>query len=355
MALSGRLLAFATSAVPSRPGPEGVGSLVTARSTTRARPSSGSVTAPGNHSRASTESTQGALLSSAVEIGGGVARGVWAGIKLGARAANQARNSRLARSAPAEASGSLADEERDDGDTESRSLEESSVLEESIAPPAETTGEWVQVVDVSARRRPDAPDAANETGTSLAVIAHFRAPRGGLHPPLQSHIHYPASPGQVRDNQAISFLSFNATGTQLLVAPADGRIQHIFEINPHGATGAVPAAVGGEVWHLYDLRRGNTSGSVCEVNWSKDGRWIGVGTGKGTIRERARTSKLSLANHRCLPHQSHRRSGFLPKPCESPQHQPAAPLPLIHRHLCLNAASFAALGLAERTGSDNAQ
>jgi len=281
MALSGRLLAFATSAAPGRPGPEGVGSLVTARSTTRTRPSSsGEVATNGSIPRSNNDRSQGALLSSAVEIGGGVARGVWAGIKMGARAANQARNSRLARSAPAEASGSLADEERDDGDAESRSLEGSSVLEEPITSPAEASGEWVQVVDLAPRRK-----AAEGIHTGPDVIAHFRTPRGRPNIPLQSHLHHPQSPAQSRIDQTVSFLSFNATGTQLLVAPADGRVQHIFEINPHGAAGRGPATVNGEVWHLYELCRGNTSGSVCEVNWSKDGRWVGVCTGKGTIRE----------------------------------------------------------------------
>lgn len=205
---------------------------------------------------------------------------------MGARAANQARNSRLARSAPAEASGSLADEEREDDETESKSAVEASVMEEAVGPEVEERGDWVQVVDLGRlagnRLRGTTGRSGSDASSQLPVVAHFQSPPSRLVAPL------PAQSVDQRlslhSRQAVSYLSFNALGTQLVVAPADGRVLHIFEISPSGAARNA-SGVAGEVWHLYELRRGNTAGAVCEVKWSQDGRWVGVGTGRGTIRE----------------------------------------------------------------------
>ncbi len=38
------------------------------------------------------------------------------------------------------------------------------------------------------------------------------------------------------------------------------------------------------VWHLYDLGRGMTRAKVESLVWAHDGRWLGVGTGAGTLR-----------------------------------------------------------------------
>ena len=254
---------------------------------------------------------QGALLTSAVEIGGGVARGVWAGIKMGARAANRARNGRLAQSAPTEGSGTLADDEARDGsgDSESKSLEASSLLDEQVEVGVKTSFshgvEWVKVVDLFARpsrpfaspnqrrrgsstsRSPPASSQHDSSGGTvvLATIAHFRPPPSrSLTHPLPNQIHRrPSNPSRP---QSISWLSFNQHGTQLCIAPADGRVQHIIELHPAAAQKrSVKVDVAGAAWHLYELRRGTTPATVCEVSWSRDGRWIGVGTGKGTIRE----------------------------------------------------------------------
>ncbi|KAG8947250.1 hypothetical protein FRC03_001135 [Tulasnella sp. 419] len=40
---------------------------------------------------------------------------------------------------------------------------------------------------------------------------------------------------------------------------------------------------GDSVWHLYDLMRGTTSAKVENIVWSRDMRWIGVGTQRGTL------------------------------------------------------------------------
>jgi len=312
--LSGRLLAFVTSEPPRTAGPDGLGSLVTARSTSRVR-SSGSLPSPNRltdrQSPSAETTTQGALLNSAAEISGGVARGVWAGIKLGARAAGRARNGRLARSAPVDGSVSLDDDDdrRGGGDSESRSLDESSVIDEPMSTGSSLGGgEWIKVVDLkprSARKAPpkkDSPSLATTSGApSISasqyppeasssegpeVTAHFRLPLNQFLAPS-----FPAEPSQIKRHssalrpQPISNLSFSPSGTQLFAAAADGRIFHVFDIHPAGALShEIKGECKGEVWHLYELRRGSTAASVCEVTWDKDGRWLGVGTGLGTIR-----------------------------------------------------------------------
>jgi hypothetical protein len=83
----------------------------------------------------------------------------------------------------------------------------------------------------------------------------------------------------------VTHLAFSPDGTALFAAPADGRSFHLFEIHPHNTSSQNQSEVQGEVWHLYELRRGNTVSEVVEVNWSSDGRWIGVATGRGTVRK----------------------------------------------------------------------
>ena len=37
--------------------------------------------------------------------------------------------------------------------------------------------------------------------------------------------------------------------------------------------------------HLYDLRRGYTSATLRDLGWAFDGRWVAVGSGRGTVRK----------------------------------------------------------------------
>lgn len=283
-ALSGRLLAFTVPSPPARPGASGLGSVITADSTSTllSNVTSGSLTSPST-SRSGTDGSQGAILSSAVEIGGGVARGVWAGLKRGARAANQARNNRLARSAPAD-SGTLADDEdgAESTATESRSLGESSVLEDPVPSTSGTSGgEWIKIIDLGPRSTLEAGPVVDPQ-----AIAHFRLPAARSVTPITADIEANRSPHSHRAPHEVSCLSFNTLGTQLLASPADGRVSHVFEIHPAGpGLTSSRSEVSGQVWHLYELRRGNTVGRVCDVSWSKDGRWVSIATGKGTIRE----------------------------------------------------------------------
>ena len=288
-ALSGRLLAFATTEAPPRPGSDGLGTLVTAQSSNR-RSSSSSLASRSASTRATPQS-QGDILTSAVEIGGGVARGVWAGIKMGARAANKARAGRLAQSAPMESSGVLADDDDHSENSNPGSPTESlEALGESLnAAPGAGGGKWIKIVDLGFGSR-RAAMAGSKTHSSaptseLRVIAHFRLPPSRSLAPLppDTDLSRRTSPPLTR-SQPIAVLSFNNNGTQLLAAREDGKVQYIFEIHPAGLSSQRLGAAG-EVWHLYELRRGTTVGRVCEVSWSKDGRWVGVGTGKGTIRK----------------------------------------------------------------------
>ncbi|WVQ95564.1 hypothetical protein IAU59_002661 [Kwoniella sp. CBS 9459] len=301
ISLSGRLIAFATSNAPHAPGAAGLGSIIT--SSSFRSPLSASSSAESSHRPSSNgnEPSQAAILNSAVEISGGVARGVWAGLKMGAKAANRARNTRLATSAPTDSGSALGDGDSDGVfESEARSLDESSVLEEHVAP-AVVGGEWIKIVDLfprpaaSFRRRQttksystsrrDPKMAAGEGDDyrhhGYEVIAHFRLPRSSVLP-----LDRPHTPRRRSDERIhpVTHLSFSPDGTQLFAAPSEGKSFHILEVHPAGISkNEIRGEVKGQVWHLYELRRGHTAASVRQVCWDKQGKWIGVGTGKGTV------------------------------------------------------------------------
>lgn len=291
--ISGRLLAYATEEIPRSTGPDGLGSIITARSAlptpkarTRASTDSSNFDRT-HHLAASPKSASSALMSSAVGIGGGVARGVWAGIKMGAYAANQARASGMAKSAPARES-VLLEEDDEAGPSESRSMEESFPIEEhaSVYGAGDECGRWIKIVDLG-RLLPDDPPSSPyaETPPKLSramvsadkVIAHFRLPTAASQ-------HFPShfSSGAAVPS-GIAHLSWNHDGTQLFVAPSGGRVSHILQVHPAGSLDR-RGELHGEVLHLYELRRGATAAKVQEVKWDRNGRWIGVTTDKGTTR-----------------------------------------------------------------------
>jgi hypothetical protein len=156
---------------------------------------------------------------------------------------------------------------------------------------------WIKVIDLFPRpsrlERDETTTASTSIGSSPSgkaatpvipdFIAHFRLP------PTQSYI--PASydsasaTGPHSRGLSIAHLSFSPDGTHLFAAPKDGKAFHIFRLHPAGLLrDRLRGPCKGEAVHVYELRRGNTSASVCEVSWDSRGRWIGVGTGKGTIR-----------------------------------------------------------------------
>ncbi|EJT48259.1 hypothetical protein A1Q1_02727 [Trichosporon asahii var. asahii CBS 2479] len=255
--VSGRLAAYATTEPAAVPGSDGLGSVVCAGST-RARSSSDASQPP------APQSTQAALLNSAVEIGGGVARGLWSGIKMGARAAS-ASHARMAVSAPAER-GLGDDDNVSVATSESRSMDDG--LGEGGGAMPRLKGIWVKIIDL----KPE-PE----------LIAHFRLP------PVRSLISTASgqlqrAPTVTRKNQPVTFLEFSSDGTRLFAASVGGRAFHVFDVRPRSANAKRnKRAPKGEVWEAYILRRGNTSASVCSATWSPDDRWLAVGTAKGTL------------------------------------------------------------------------
>jgi hypothetical protein len=265
-ALSGRLLAYTTSDPPRHTGKDGLGTLITSSSISSRPPQNRQQTPPKT------------VINSAVGIGGGVARGVWAGIKMGAQAASRATNGRMATSAPTNST-----LPHDNGDVESRSLDDSSVLDESttsVDPPSplrgsgsdsslKQGGEWIKIIDLSHSR----------------TIAHTV-------PTVTTGTRRFSETG----HSAVSHLAFSPDGTTLFAAPVDGRSFHLFEIHPQSTSPENQSEIQGEVWHLYELRRGNTASEVVEVNWSPDGRWVGVATGRGTVRKQLSLHPGELAD-----------------------------------------------------------
>lgn len=204
---------------------------------------------------------------------------------MGAQAAHQANAARLARSAPAQSA--LMDEDEGEVITESQSMDEGGEMDSL---PAEGgSGRWIKIIDLGKRPESDVPTspyemggrARNKTIPTIRTIAQFQLP----HTRLQDYTSSLESrlPNASSSRTVIS-LSWNRDGTQLLAAPSDGRTFHIFQIH-QGSPGAGRREIMGEALHLYELKRGTTAAKVQEVVWDEIGRWIGVATERGTIRE----------------------------------------------------------------------
>jgi len=120
--------------------------------------------------------------------------------------------------------------------------------------------------------------------------------------------------------QPISHLTFTHDGNAILVGPKDGQVVRVFQLRRRahvlrglsgGAEGGCNLGGGGNgkerknagpgsvpapswtphspgleedaPWHVYNLRRGRTSAVIQDMEVSPDGRWVAVGTGKGTV------------------------------------------------------------------------
>ncbi|KIJ59762.1 hypothetical protein HYDPIDRAFT_177705 [Hydnomerulius pinastri MD-312] len=110
-------------------------------------------------------------------------------------------------------------------------------------------------------------------------------------------------------HQPISHLKFTHDGNSLVVGPKDGQVVRVFQIRPspgvlraglsggasvkggksagagllHVPTLPPPSAEDDAPWHVYNLRRGRTSAVIEGMEVSPDGRWVAIGTGKGTV------------------------------------------------------------------------
>lgn len=127
----------------------------------------------------------------------------------------------------------------------------------------------------------------------------------------------PVSDFSIPSGQVVADLKFSEDGTSLSVIPEDGGIVRLYHIKPAsrvmrstslnrsihaaydrlGLRRARKDSVGSSEgrpaqreasgvttpWHIYDLRRGRTSGIIEAVSHSVDDRWVGISTRKRTI------------------------------------------------------------------------
>lgn len=245
-----------------------------------------------------TSASTAAILSSAAGYGGMAARGIAAGLRKGAEMAQRAQRpemklssnataDRLAKSAPVEGS-FLVDPDAGEHGTDDIDTEEynSSARTRTSRPPTQERSRrplirWIKIVDFPRDR----------------VIALFQLPPAGSYSGMLSPDHRYAG--------TVSFLSFSPNGTQLLAAQADGRACHVVQIHPTAAGAERRGAkdVHGEVYHMYELKRGNTPAEIKDVVWDARGRWLGVVSGQGTIRASLllHFRRALLTGDRCLP------------------------------------------------------
>ena len=301
IALSGRLVAYTTDEEPRSLGTDGLGTLIASRRRVSAKRSSPALfnglstshqsqdaSHAGFTGAVTASASTAAILSSAAGYGGMAARGLAAGLKKGAQMAQRAqraqmntatdpRADRLAKSAPVEGS-LLVDPEADAEDAVetdkqhgARSRTEHVPTRDRIRRPLVR---WIKIVDFTRDR----------------IIAHFQLPPAETYVGMLSPDH--------RAMSTVSLLSFSPDGTRLLAAQADGRACHVLQIHPSAAGGETGGAldVHGQVYHMYELKRGNTPAEIKDVVWDTRGRWIGVISGHGTIRTFLKASASGIRN-----------------------------------------------------------
>ncbi|GAA5971307.1 hypothetical protein JCM3765_003558 [Sporobolomyces pararoseus] len=126
----------------------------------------------------------------------------------------------------------------------------------------------IDLISSTAAARINRPSRKSPTPSpSLKIISHFRP------------YHLP-----------VALLSFSPSSLSVLTASTPSHSFDIFELHPSSPIGvsalqSVPSssdANSGKVWHRYRLQRGYTSARATSVTWAQDGRFVAVGTGKGT-------------------------------------------------------------------------
>lgn len=81
----------------------------------------------------------------------------------------------------------------------------------------------------------------------------------------------------VAHNKAVVALQFDHNGTLLLSADNSGNYFNLYKIMAHPSGSSYST-----VHHLYSLYRGETPGSVQDIAFSPDSRWVAVSTLRGT-------------------------------------------------------------------------
>ncbi|VDC01002.1 unnamed protein product [Peniophora sp. CBMAI 1063] len=88
----------------------------------------------------------------------------------------------------------------------------------------------------------------------------------------------------------VAALRFSEDGTQVVVVPEDGQTLPVFRLRPpsrakrrvaQDTDSVMPED--GQPHHIYDLRRGRTSGHIEVVEPASDGRWVAIGSRKRTV------------------------------------------------------------------------
>jgi hypothetical protein len=93
----------------------------------------------------------------------------------------------------------------------------------------------------------------------------------------------------LQGSSSVANLAFTADGSCLIVAPKDGQVIKVFKLDPipQALRGSSPTedSIGNVAppLHIYDLRRGRSTGSIERIEVDQSGRWIAVGTRNGTV------------------------------------------------------------------------
>lgn len=256
----GRLLAFATSILPStsrldsQNGAPGAGILASRGSFDSSSPSLNALNRAGLNSFSLSDAPH-------------VARKVGDGILGSMSAFKEAGLSYWQQSQSVEArpiGGSLG-ARTNSGHTGSRASE--MVTGSRLAPSA------VVVMDVARSHPPRSGRPPSGGGVALTVDQD-----------LDDHLLAHFSPSHA----AISHLSFSPSSTAILVGTDGAHNFDVFELKPRVSVGrsAVltgPAATNdGKVLHRYRLERGVTTAHIAGSSWAPDGRFVAVSTTKGT-------------------------------------------------------------------------
>ena len=119
-------------------------------------------------------------------------------------------------------------------------------------------------------------------------------------------------------SQVVAGLKFSQDGTSLVVVPSDGGVVRLYQIKPRArplrrsatrkvghssrerqasgparqdsvstidsiSVAPVDVEAANVPWHIYDLRRGRTSGVIESIDIAGDGRWVAIGTRRRTV------------------------------------------------------------------------